>query len=273
MTTTHEMRVKSADRVFDVLELLVQHRSGLTLSAIAVQLAIPKSSASELLACMVARRYAVLDADTRRFRLGLKTWEVGTAFLRDLSLTDVAYPVMATLVAEVGETCHLAMLDGADVIYIGKTDPQVIGIRLASSIGARLPAHLTAVGKAQLAHLSATVVTDILAGAPSRPVEAAERDAVLHAILCDLAEVRQRGYAVDDGAVSPGIMCVAAPILDDARRPVAALGFSFIAAPVTNQRLETFARLLVAAAADIGVRCGYGVATPGMPIREAMALS
>src|SRR5260370_34726501 len=91
-------------------------------------------------------------------------------------------------------TSHFAVLEGDEVVYLAKQDPPGTGVRLASSLGARLSAWTTAVGQAQLAF-----------GDERAGPEAARAAG-------GLEEVRRRGYAVDEGTTAAGIRCVAAPV-------------------------------------------------------------
>ncbi|MFI9605025.1 IclR family transcriptional regulator C-terminal domain-containing protein [Streptomyces sp. NPDC052043] len=87
-------------------------------------------------------------------RIGLKAFEVGSAHLRRVGVTGIVAPELSRLTRALGVTSHYAILDHTDAVYLCKQDPPGLGIRLASSVGARLPSHLTAVGKACLAWLA-----------------------------------------------------------------------------------------------------------------------
>ncbi|HEX5511980.1 MAG TPA: IclR family transcriptional regulator C-terminal domain-containing protein, partial [Actinomycetales bacterium] len=108
-------------------------------------------------------------------------------------------------------TSHFAILDGADAVYLCKEDPPGLGVQLASSVGARLPSHLTAVGKACLAWLARDEVADhvVLSKAGQRHGETSLKE-----LGAELDQVRERGYAFDDGEAALGIQCVAAPVFD-----------------------------------------------------------
>jgi DNA-binding IclR family transcriptional regulator len=144
----------------------------------------------------------------------VRSFEVGGAYLRTMTPTRAVTGELRALTERLGMTSHFAILDGDGVVYLAKHDPPGSGIRLASALGARLPAATTAVGKAQLA----------FAGRTGAPGEAA------------LAEVRARGYSVDEGATAAGIRCVAAPVFD-IKGCCGAIGVSYLVhggAPVTE---------------------------------------
>jgi DNA-binding IclR family transcriptional regulator len=211
---------KSAERVLDILELVAATPSGMSRSAIASGLRIPKSSASALLRTLVARGYLHGSAERGRLTIGVRAFETGSGFLRQISLHDLARPAMDRLVGEFEHTCHLAVLDGSDVVYLDKVDPPRSAVQLVTSVGARLPAATTAVGRAQLAFLDDDELEERYADA----------DDTLAAIRSCRDLVRERGWASESGETTPGVGCVAAPIFDHAGRPVGAIGATYLEA-------------------------------------------
>jgi IclR family acetate operon transcriptional repressor len=107
-------------------------------------------------------------------------------------------------------TAHFAIVDGADALYLAKEDAPGVGIRLASAVGTRLPAELTAVGKANLAFATGSL-------ADSRPALAGE-----------LAQVRSQGFAVDEGQILTAVRCIAAPVFDSSGECCGAIGVSYL---------------------------------------------
>jgi DNA-binding IclR family transcriptional regulator len=185
---------RSVDRAVSVLQLLADHK-GLGLGDIARRLALPKSSAADVLKALVARDFVSQDHEGR-YRLGLGVFEIGAAYVRSMTPVDAVGPELESLTRELSATSHFAVLDGDEVIYLAKHDPPLRGLELASALGARLPAGTTAVGKAQLAFISARDTDERLE--TSRFVE--------------FARVRALGYALDEGGTAPGVTCVAAPV-------------------------------------------------------------
>ena len=118
-------------------------------------------------------------------------------------------PELARLTRALNITSHYAVLDGTEVLYLCKEDPPTLGIQLASAIGARLPSHLTAVGKACLAWLEA----DCLPGHVELATRGADGQTIsLPDLTAELAQIRVQGFATDDGAAAAGIQGVAAPV-------------------------------------------------------------
>jgi DNA-binding IclR family transcriptional regulator len=192
-----EVRTESAGsrsvlRALEILDLLAATERPLGLAQIAKEFGIPKSSCLALLRALCARDF-VRQEPGGAYVLGLRTFEVGAAYLRAVTPVGAATPELRALTERLGMTSHFAVLEGDEVVYLAKQDPPGTGVRLASSLGARLSAWTTAVGKAQLAFRD--------------PVVAGTADS--HGAL---EEVRRRGYAVDEGTTAAGIRCVAAPV-------------------------------------------------------------
>ncbi len=187
---------RSATRALSILELLADVERPLSLAEITKELALPKTSVLALLRSLRSRNFATIDAEGR-YGLGVQTFSVGAAYLHSMTPARAVETELQLLANELSAASHFAVLDGDEVIYLAKHDPPGSVIKLASSVGARLPATLTAVGKVQLAYASVTATDDLDAG-----------------VLSELAEVRQFGYAVDRGRTAAGICCVAAPVLN-----------------------------------------------------------
>jgi DNA-binding IclR family transcriptional regulator len=240
---------KSAERVLDILELVAGTREGLTRGEIAAHLGIPKSSASVLLRSLVTRRYLHETANERRLTIGVRAFEAGSGFLRQVSLPDLARPAMDELVSEFAHTCHLAVLDGRDVVYLDKVDPPRSAVQLVTSVGARLPAANTAVGRAQLAFLEDAEL-ELLYSEPAP-------DDLTLAKLRGLREtIRARGWASECGETTPGIGCIAATIFDHTGRPIGAIGATYLEATALGFDGHAGPRLR-AAALEISRRRGF----------------
>lgn len=226
---------RSVDRALTILEVLARTDEPMGLKGISDVLEIPKSSTLMLLRALKGHGFVELDQQGR-YAVGLRAFEVGTSYIRDMTPTKAVEGQLRWLTATLGVTSHFAVLDGADAVYLAKEEPQDFGVRLASFVGARLPAAETAVGKAQLCHS--------LIEFP----QADESDFVRELLLS-----KERGYAVDDGAVLEGVRCVAAAVFDG-ERVCGAIGVSYVAR--ASLRTSEVARLVKVAAAAASARLG-----------------
>lgn len=200
--------VKSADRALLVLEHLSQKDRSQTLAEIAVELRIPKSSLHGLLRTMQLRGWLAVDDSEGliRYRVGAKALAVGASFLVTDDIVQRSAPVLDQLSDSLGETLHLGVLDGSDVVYLAKRDARH-SLRLVSAVGVRLPAYATALGKVLFADLSEAALAAQLRVprrlfTPNTLIDEA-------ALRADIVQTRDRGYAIDDQESTEGVRCFA----------------------------------------------------------------
>lgn len=224
----------SALKAIRILELLGASEKPLSLKQISEELGLPKSTAHGLLQTLVATSFLELHKPAS-YAIGLRAFEVGAAYIRRAGPVGIVAPELVGLTRALGVTAHYAVLDGPDAVYLCKEDPPGLGVQLASSIGARLPADITAVGKACLAWLDDAVVG-----------EHAGHNAEVAVLRAQLTAVRERGYATDEGEAATGIWCVAAPVFDMGG-PRGAIGVSFLRG--ARDDAEGIAQHVMAAAA------------------------
>ena len=151
----------------------------------------------------------------------------------------VAAPFLETLHRETGETVHLGVLRGREIIYLDKVESRQ-AVRMNSQIGNASPAYCTGVGKAALATLDADALDAILSGLEFRrftPQTITDRPA----LLAELEDIRARGIAFDREEHEPGIRCVAAPVFDAGRALVAGVSVTGPAYRVGQEQLDAWA--------------------------------
>lgn len=212
--------VQSVDRALDILEVLSRAGSPLGVTDVATATGLPPGTVHRLLRSLQTRGYVRHDGD-RKYSLGAAVFRLGDAARR--SMASRARPHLEQLVAMTGETANLAVLEGDSVVYVAQA-PSPHMLRMFAEVGRRVLPHSTAVGKAMLAHEPPEMVTALLrrTGLPKRT----ERTiTTVEAFLDELARVRQRGFAVDDGEEDPSIRCMAVPVIAG-RDVIAALSVS-----------------------------------------------
>ncbi len=234
----------SVVRAIRILDLIAKSDQPMPLAAIAEALDIPRSTAHVILRDLVAESVLTCGKPPT-YSVGVKAFEIGSAYLRGSGIAAVVGPELARLTGALRFTAHYAILDGTEALYLCKEDPPGLGIRLASSVGARLPSHLTAVGKASLAWLGDEAVTEHVS---LKTKDASGQAVTMKRLSAELARVRELGYATDDGQITAGIRCVAAPAFD-ATGPRGAIGVSFLSsateslAPIAAEVMESAARV------------------------------
>jgi IclR family acetate operon transcriptional repressor len=220
---------------------------------LARRLGIAKSTAHRLLATLTDEGLLEQDATTGRYRLGLVVFDLAAA-AQSVDLHEAALSPMSELRNRTGETVHVAVLDGREVVYVERLDSHTT-LRLLAEVGRRNWAHCTGCGKAMLAFLPPDQLERTLRNwtlAAKTPHTITD-----HATLRkDLAEARRRGYAVNRRESEVGVISVAAPIRDVSGRSMAAIS---VVGPVDRVEPQEFrlAQATVEAAALISRRLGY----------------
>jgi DNA-binding IclR family transcriptional regulator len=249
---------RTAARVVDVLTLLANSDEPLTALEIAAAGGFPKSSTHQLLNYLASRRFIDYDSVKRTWSLGLAMLELGLAYRRGRPLEEIGRGILIEVCEATSTTSHLAVRDGTDVLYIDKQQRRTgtATTQLVTEIGVRLPAHLTAVGRALLATLSDSELDHLYNGYgfPQRTAAGPQSIAELVEILHD---VRSVGYALESGLTTPGITCVAAAVYDHEAEPVAALGITFVTDQMNVDQVREHAKTVRESARRLSVALGW----------------
>ena len=208
-------------RVSQVLRAYQHDERSMTVSALGRRTGIPKASISRIASEMV--EHGLLERDGDQLRLGIRMFELGQQASRPVDLRRLALPYMSELMRATGQTVHLAVLDGNEVVYIqilrSRTTPP-----LPSRVGGRLPAHATAVGKALLAYSPSATIDDVCA----RPLATVGPHTITDApsLRRQLDTVRANRLAFEREESTANVGCAAAPILTADGSLIAALSVS-----------------------------------------------
>jgi IclR family transcriptional regulator, acetate operon repressor len=245
----------AVERALAMLEAVALAPDGLSNAEISRTLEIPKSSASYILRTLEARGYLGRDTGSGKYRVGLKILSLSRGALGGLDVRAVAVPIMRRLMQQTGLTCHLAILDGCEAVYIEKIEPEGF-IRMDTWVGRRMPVHATSVGKAIVAYVTAEQLEEILrrGGMEKRTPKTITTPSRL---LKELGKVRNQGYAVDDEENNLGARCVAAPVFDERGSILASLGLSGTTQQVSPQSMPRVVEALRDAARHISMSMGY----------------
>lgn len=229
--------VPAATRALRLLRFLASRPGPVSASAIAQGLGLPRSSVYQLLEAMAEEGFVTHLPEERRWGLGVAAFEIGSAYLRHDGIERLARPLLHQLTETTGATAHLGVLHGADTLYLLKEQPPHAPT-LITGVGVRLPAHLTASGRAMLAQLpraqvralypDAAAFTDRTGRGPGTPGE-------LRALL---GEERRQGWSIESGQVTEGFLSVAAAAADHNGQPAAAISLTVpVERPVTPRAL------------------------------------
>ena len=219
-------QVPAATRALRVLRYLATQPDPVPLDRIARAVDLPRSTAYHLINAMIEEGFVAHLSDDRCYGLGVAAFEVGTGFSRQAPLQRIARRPLAALVDNLGQSAHLAVPHGRDVLYV--LEERAPGRPpLVTDVGVRLPAHLTASGRAILAALPANQVRALFPDRDAFVSRHASGPSTLSALRAVLTETRQRGYANEDGEITPGFASVAVAVLDHNRVPVAAVAVTY----------------------------------------------
>jgi DNA-binding IclR family transcriptional regulator len=251
--------VQTIERVSSILDILAQSAQGISIRDLSSNIGLPKGTTHRLLSSLSYFGYVRQEPKTRNYFLGLKFVELGQILLSQLDLRKEAEPFLRDLAERTKETIHLVILDRNEIVYIDKveTDQNPSGLKMASRIGLRNPAHSSAVGKMILASFSEEELQSFFREKSlGRRTENTITDPIL--LREHLKTVRKQGYAVDDEENEKGIRCVAAPIYNEIGKTVAAISITAPAFRVTKKSIqETLKKEAMATASKISERLGY----------------
>jgi DNA-binding IclR family transcriptional regulator len=221
-----------------------------TIEELASRVGLTRSNTHRTLQTLVHAGYVVKDDDSGGYRATVRLFELGARQLAQLDVRKLAQPAMRRLTDETGETVHLSVLDGMDVVYIDKID-SAQPIRAYSYIGGRAPAYAVATGKALLAHQPdgyiARCAGQLQAHTPKTITSMA-------ALEDEMRKVRRQGYAINRGEWRASVGGVAVAIFNSLEQPVAALGISGPLERLGASRMKELAPTVAACAREVS-RC------------------
>ncbi|RCW46225.1 IclR family transcriptional regulator [Halopolyspora algeriensis] len=209
-----------------VLRRLAASPDPLPAAALARSLEVPRSTMYHLLSVLVEEGLVVHLPEQHRYGLGLGVFELGSAYLRHDPLEHLARPLLARLVGDVGDTAHLGILHGAELLYLLKVQPEH-PTTLVTDVGVRMPAHLAASGRALLAHLPAEQVRALFPSPASFVTRTGSGPRNLPELRSMLTTERRQGWSVEDGLITPEVASVAAASFDHNGHPVASVAVPF----------------------------------------------
>jgi IclR family pca regulon transcriptional regulator len=214
--------VHSLVRGLEVVRAFDAAHPALTLDEASERTGISRSAVRRLLRTLLGAGLVAFDG--RRYRLTAGLLDLGYAQQSRLTLTEVAGPHCAELAQRIGRTVSLGCLDGRDVVYVVRVGaPTLMHISLA--VGVRLPAHVPALGRVQLAALDEAALADYLRSETYR-ANPTPTTATPDQVRAELATIRERGWAYVAEELEAGLSAIAAPVRDRAGRVVAGLNVS-----------------------------------------------
>lgn len=240
--------LSTLERGLRVLKAFDEDHPEMTLSEVAARTALPPAVARRCLITLVELGY--VGQHDRKFLLRPAVLTIGSAFLASMQIEQVVLPPLQHLRDQTGDSASLAVLSGADILYVAhvSTDRR---FRVAANVGTRFPFHATSLGKALAAHLPESERAALLAEAPLQRFT--ERTVTDRTVLAErLALVAERGYDSALDELDYGIVSVAVPIFGQGQRVIASINCSTSTTRISQDELvRTRLPLLRSAAGEI----------------------
>jgi IclR family pca regulon transcriptional regulator len=214
--------VQSFARGLEVIRSFSAQAPRQTLSEVAVASGLTRAGARRILLTLHTLGY--VETDGKLFALTPRILDLGFAYLTSMPIWNRAEPVMEALVAQVGESCSAAVLDGTDIVYVMRVATQkIMSIRLG--VGSRLPASCTSMGRLLLSDLGEDEARARLEASPREPLT---RHTVteVDALFARVVQARRQGWCLVNQELEEGLISIAAPIVGRGGRMVAALNIS-----------------------------------------------
>lgn len=245
---------RTVERTFAILQLIADGENGITLQEIADELDIAKSSAFVIVHSLLELNYIKsADNNDKKYCLGIEAFKLGTKYLNDVGLLKQCAQYLPALADRNVKTSFVAVLNGCDIVYLYKYVAQ--NAKLATcAIGATKPAHATALGKAILAFLPKEKQLSVVDQIRFKPYTS-HTITSKEALLQELDQIRQRGYATECGELSDLTFCYGAPIFDYTGNVIAAISLADIA--TENEDEAKIAADLLGVANEISRTLGY----------------
>lgn len=246
--------VKALRHGLEILRMVNDDRSVITVSEMARTLGVHRSSASRLAATLHAMGFLARAGEAGQYRLGPELIRLGRLAGRDIDPIARALGPLRRLVEETGETGHIGVLDGTEAVTIAVVDGWQT-VRMHSHVNKRSPASCSSLGKSLLSGFSDAQVQELYRDVPL-PAKTANSITTIPDLLGELSQIRANGYAIDNEELEPGLQCVAAPVRDADGTLIASLGLSGPAARLTGDVLSGLASAVRRAAAEATIALG-----------------
>jgi IclR family pca regulon transcriptional regulator len=240
--------VQSFVRGLDVIRAFSRYRPRMTLSEVADETHMTRAAARRFLLTLVKENYA--QTNGKYFELRPKVLDLGFAYLASMSLWDIAEPVMRRVVSMTQESCSMAVLDGTEIVYVARVPANRV-MTIGLSIGSRLPAYCTSMGRVLLAALAEEDL-------PRRLDQIDPKKLTPHTITSnaklreELRTVSRQGWSMVDQELEPGLRSLAVPIRTRSGQVVAAMNLGCHAGRVSLDTMrEKFLPILQEASVNI----------------------
>ncbi|MCG7334983.1 IclR family transcriptional regulator [Sporosarcina sp. ACRSM] len=246
--------IQSVDRALTILEMFNERNGELGILEVSERMELPKSTVHGIIKTLVMRGYLIQNSETKKYKLGIRLFELGNTVSKGLDIKEKAGPYLKEVFSQTGETVHLVQLENNEAFYVDKHEGDR-ALRMYSQVGKKAPLYCTGVGKAILAHLDKEMQIAIL---QSTKMEAYTEKTILDKtiILEELEKIKESGYATDDEEIEMGLFCVAAPIFDSNDRVIGSVSTAGPKFRFAGEKIEIAKKCIKEAARSISREMG-----------------
>jgi IclR family KDG regulon transcriptional repressor len=244
--------LSSVKKALELLDHFTTERPELSLAEISREVDAHKSSVFRVLTTLEAAGFLEKDPQSGKYRLGLKILDLAGRVWGRHDIRQIASPYMEELARETGEVIHLAVLDGADIVYLEKKGQGQI-LTVATQVGGRNPAYASSMGKILLADLSESELRGIIGRGKLKKLTP-NTITEIPRLVEELNRIREQGFALDNEETFPGIRCVGAPVRDAGGKVIAAVSVTVPVQRMGDERVRELWRLVTNTARMISER-------------------
>jgi IclR family transcriptional regulator, KDG regulon repressor len=248
--------VQSVRRALDLLEAFPKYGPEIGLTRIASLLEMNKATAYRLLSTLEERGYVERSPESRKYRLGVRAFELGSYFQSQLELRRTALPFMKAIVEQTCEAAFLCIREGDEALCVERVESQQEVNIFSLRVGGRQPLHCGAAPRALLAGLDDREVA-AYAARTGLPGFTPYTITSLEQLLEDIHMTRKRGYVVSMSDVVVGIAAVGTSVYDHSQRVVASISLSGLSSRYGPERVSELASIVVATARRFSRQMGY----------------
>lgn len=227
--------IQSVSHALDILESFTANEDELGVTELSKRLGLHKNNVFRLLATLEHRGYIEQNKLTENYRLGPRVMQIGAIFFEQRECRRHARPFIEGLVAATGETAVVAVLRGNKVITMDSVESDR-SVRAVSHVGAMLPAHCTAAGKAQLAVLPVSEIERLY---PEENLEPLTEKSIKTrtVLLTEMKKIAEQEYALENEETELDVRSIAVPVRDFSGKVIGAVGIIAPAHRLTQERL------------------------------------
>ena len=249
-STGKKERIKSIDKVLDLLEFLSVNEQETSITKISKELHMGLSTVHRILTTLKSRGYVIQNQQTTKYRLGIKLFELGCAVQSTKHLVEITKPYLKQLSQSTNETANLAILEGKEVIYLATIESPEI-LRTEIMAGTRTPAHCAALGKVLLAFITDWEFESLYKSDEALSSLTSKSISSLEELKKHLKKAKEQGYAVDREEYKIGINCIGVPIFGRNGEVIAAISITGPASRFTIDEMEKAKSKLIAISKEI----------------------